>query len=81
MMVFCDNCGEVPEEECGYVDFGIGPYEFWGMPGVDHNWQFVHLECKGKVEGYTDYEPDQPILDDGYYSNQFMPEKNIWGDK
>ena len=43
------NCERTLEEEVegleisgGWVDHGIGPYEYWGATGVDVCWQFEH---------------------------------------
>lgn len=44
---FCDECGE---EATGVpVDFGIGPYEFWGSREVQEDWRIVSPCCEADV--------------------------------
>lgn len=52
MTYYCSECNK----ECDAVemDFGIGPYEFWGFMGSHHNWQWVSQCCEGDLL-------DQPI--------------------
>jgi hypothetical protein len=41
---YCQRCQKrVPVE---WVDYGIGPYEFWGTPGNHVDWQLVCSECE-----------------------------------
>jgi len=44
----CKSC----EKECREVqrDFGIGPYEYWGIPGNDVRLEWVSNCCDGDVE-------------------------------
>jgi len=42
---FCLGCGE--EVRIVKKDFGIGPYEFWGARGVDHDYHWVCSKCDG----------------------------------
>ncbi len=42
---FCLDCGE--EVRIVKKDFGIGPYEFWGARGVDHDYHWVCSKCDG----------------------------------
>jgi hypothetical protein len=30
-------------------DQGIGPYEFWGATGTDHDWRFVSPCCEADM--------------------------------
>jgi hypothetical protein len=50
---WCKECGK----ECTgkQVDEGIGPYEFWGAPGVHHDWVTLSDCCDADV---LDYPPD-----------------------
>jgi hypothetical protein len=34
------------------IDEGIGPYEFWGMPGFHHDYRVVSDCCWEPIEGY-----------------------------
>lgn len=48
--MICEECGK--ECEPVSVDFGIGSYEYWGAPGVHHDYQDVSPCCEaGMVEG------------------------------
>lgn len=40
--MYCGNCGK----ECSTVmsDYGIGPYEFWGARGTQHDY-IVESDC------------------------------------
>lgn len=74
--MFCGEC----KKECSpiVVDFGIGPYEFWGAKYVDSHPACVsdcceaivftdeECECEYTMTDFNDdnYE-DQPILGDG----------------
>lgn len=42
--MWCPACGQ----ECSVVevDFGIGPYEYWGAPGVDRDIRLVSKCCE-----------------------------------
>lgn len=75
--MICKNCGEVQPNEVEFIDYGIGPYEYGSIKAVHHDYQLTCKKCGGEVD--NDWELN--CLDDGYYSNQFMPEKNIWRDK
>ena len=35
------------------IDEGIGPYEFWGMPGWHHDYRVVTECCNAYVDGYS----------------------------
>lgn len=37
--------------EVGAVDFGIGPYEFWGRKGIDKDVQIVSDCCESDFTG------------------------------
>ncbi len=58
-MMWCMACGQ----ECRSVevDFGIGPYEFWGFRGVDRDVRLVSNCCEHEV---TDVEPSLTEPDD-----------------
>ena len=71
-MMTCKNCGEVQTNEVEFIEYG-------SADAIHYDYRLTCKKCGGDVD--NDWDPDQPILDDGYYSNQFMPEKNIWGDK
>jgi hypothetical protein len=43
----CSACGQ-PAEKLG-ADFGIGGYEFWGVPGVDVHWRTVSDCCEAPL--------------------------------
>jgi len=43
------------------VDFGIGPYEYWGCRGVDHDWQTVSTCCDADFTENEDDEAD-PVV-------------------
>ena len=71
--MFCGEC----KKECSpiIVDFGIGPYEFWGGKFVDTNEQIVSdcceaeifedEECTIEADCRDAFDEDQPILGDG----------------
>ena len=44
----CSECKERidPDTDCEFIDFGIGPYEFWGARGNDSCIQFVTKCCE-----------------------------------
>ena len=48
--VFCTGCN--CWTELTYTDVGIGPYEFWGMPGNDTQIVLVTKCCEG--DAYRD---------------------------
>lgn len=43
----CASCGRVCKPTV--VNFGIGPYEFWGQRGVDSNKQVVSDCCEDEI--------------------------------
>lgn len=47
MTYYCTECGK----QCKgtVLDFGIGPYEYWGQHCVDTNKQFVSECCEADV--------------------------------
>ena len=47
MILYCGDCGEPAQEE--KVDFGIGPYEFWGQKCTDTDVQWASACCEGKL--------------------------------
>lgn len=55
----CEECGK----ECTgqWVDFGIGPYEYWGARCVDTNYQYVSNCCEAPIldasGAYVEYDP------------------------
>lgn len=44
---YCSEC----RKKCNDVqrDFGRGSYEYWGVGGVDTNWQWVSECCDGDL--------------------------------
>lgn len=63
---WCESCGK----PCYgvRVDYGIGPYEYWGYKGVDHDYGYASDCCK---EPILDYDPccihchKQDVYDEG----------------
>lgn len=43
-----------------WEDYGIGPYEFWGMRGVQTSWQPVIQECCVYVDVTKLWDEDRP---------------------
>jgi hypothetical protein len=43
----CEDCGRPTNGQ--WVDFGVGPGEFWGRPFCDVNWQWVSECCEGDI--------------------------------
>ena len=45
--MYCGDC----KNECDFalIDFGIGPYEFWGRLGVDKDKRWVSDCCESEV--------------------------------
>jgi hypothetical protein len=43
----CEACGEACRAV--QVDCGIGPYEFWGAPGIHHDWRALSPCCESEV--------------------------------
>jgi len=69
MNAFCTSC----EEPCDVVvvDFGIGPYEFWGATGWDRKLDAVSNCCEARAEtedgvsiSLADYENEFDGYDD-----------------
>ena len=44
---FCGSCGEPCEG--GWIDFGLGPFEFWGAKGYDSHVEWVSTCCESGV--------------------------------
>jgi len=60
-LAYCEVC----KEECiaKIVDYGIGPYEYWGATGVDSDLHAVSDCCEGFV--FRDQElTDKITVDD-----------------
>ena len=70
----CLSCWEdFREDELGRVDEGIGPYEYWGSRGVDHQWVAVCPHCgeyveEGNLPGCEECGDD--ITEEQYDSNK-----------
>lgn len=60
--LICEECGEPCEGS--FVDFGIGPGEFWGQKFNDVKMQYVSTCCEATVllDG-QEYIPDDPRND------------------
>ena len=43
----CESCGEECTAIC--VDDGIGPYEFWGERGVQHDYRWASPCCEAEI--------------------------------
>lgn len=63
-MYFCDEC----KEHCSpkVEDDGIGPYEFWGAKGTDHDYvlrsnccEASVLDSNGDMVSASEYEQDR----------------------
>lgn len=55
----CPGCN-VLNPDCGWEDFGIGAYEYWGAPGVDVQMVWVTRCCETRPEPFRP-EPDDRI--------------------
>ena len=58
----CKGCGD----PCNVisVDFGIGPYEYWGATGCHTDIQLVSNCCEADFDGEAPEEPfDEPDFD------------------
>jgi len=56
---YCEECGEPCRAHI--VDFGIGPYEYWGRKGFHTDKQTVSKCCDSRI---LDDEPAQPDEDE-----------------
>jgi hypothetical protein len=58
----CEDC-EATDPLMILMDFGIGPYEFWGARGSHHDWTWVTQCCEaGLVNCWGEpcvYEPPE----------------------
>ena len=50
-MIPCPECGK--ECKLGWLDFGIGMYEFWGTHGSDKDERLVSLCCDAESDDYV----------------------------
>lgn len=55
---YCSAC----HEECVgiQVDFGIGPYEYWGCKGVDRDVHWMSMCCEEEI---LDKQPEEDTDD------------------
>ncbi len=68
--LYCERC----EEPCSpaFVDFGIGPYEYWGFKGVDKRIEVASDCCEALIfevdedgnRHESDAEPYEPSPED-----------------
>lgn len=54
---FCKECGK--EADGTFVDFGIGPVEFWGAKSNDSDVQFVSKCCEADLVYECDLEVEE----------------------
>ena len=59
---FCEECQQ--EADGHFVDFGIGPVEFWGAKSNDSDVQFVSKCCDAAMVYECDLKKDDENADD-----------------
>lgn len=47
----CPGCGQL-DPQCEWTDIGIGPYEYWGAPGVHTQMVWVTECCEADAEEF-----------------------------
>lgn len=58
----CPGCGEL-DPQCDWIDFGIGPYEYWGAPGVDTQLAWVTICCEAEPEDFWPEPAKDTVFD------------------
>ena len=53
---YCPECDK--DVNAAAVDFGIGPYEYWGARGVHRDIHICCEECDEPLEDFDEIEPD-----------------------
>ena len=56
--MICPGCDR-KDPDMVWVDFGIGPYEYWGAPGTDIQWCYVTKCCEASVEDLIESDDNQ----------------------
>ena len=88
LSVYCRDCGSWIEQTVT-EDHGIGPYEFWGAKGVQHDYRELCPACgSDRVEEMANrpcdvcqlYDPDEYVFNGCKYDLTPGPDKLDRGD-